>query len=329
MAAGVDGETIARLCRLYGLSAPVGAAERIGGTAGTNAHFRTAEGEYFLRGRAAEHADLGQIAYDHELLAYLAGRGLPVQPPMHNRDEATVTRLGERLFELFVWVEGEEFCPGQRERLVDLGRRVAELHAAAAEYRKRKDKPWEQDPTFLLAELDRHAGPCGAAGKERLLERVRQELRQLEPMLGAEVRATLPHAVVHGDLHPANAKFAGQRLVGLFDWDWANYQMRITDVADAVFFFARRGQFDAGEIWSLTSAPSIDADAAKELLAAYETVTALTDRERELLPAFLSARWLQERIRGMRKVAVERRLEFLDRDGDLMEVLAELKGLRV
>ena len=49
-------------------------------------------------------------------------------------------------------------------------------------------------------------------------------------------------------------------------------------------------------------------------------------QEREMLNDFLAARWLQERIRGMRKVPIERRLEFLDR-GDLFEVLERVKAL--
>lgn len=78
----------------------------------------------------------------------------------------------------------------------------------------------------------------------------------------------------------------------------------------------------------MTSGPRLDEAMARALLQAYESVTPLARPEREMLNDFLAARWMQERIRGMRKVPIDRRLEFLDR-GDLFEVLERLKTFAV
>ncbi len=63
-------------------------------------------------------------------------------------------------------------------------------------------------------------------------------------------------------------------------------------------------------------------------LGAYESVSVLTDAERTALPRFMAARWLQMRIRGMRKIPLEKRLEFLDR-GDIFKVLNTLHGMKL
>ena len=325
MTAALPAEVIDQACRAFGIG-PASQTRPGGGTAGSNVELHTPAGHFFLRSRSAEHADLDEIRYDHALLAELAKEHLPVQPPRTTTAGETFCVLADRIVELFDWVDGKPFVPGCREHLADTGRQLARLHAATAHRTARKDKPWEQQPDFLAAELDRLTASLDTAGHENLLAAVRQELQRLGRTLAGPVIKSLPAAVVHGDFHPGNALFAGGKLAGLFDWDWANYQHRATDLCDAVFFFARQpDDFSGDDIWAMTCGPRIDPAAAAILLDAYQAVTPIAPVERELLNDFLAARWLQERIRGMRKVPIERRLEFLNR-GDLLNVLDHLKG---
>ena len=52
---------------------------------------------------------------------------------------------------------------------------------------------------------------------------------------------------IHCDFHPGNLKFENNKVVGLFDFDWAKIDYRVFDVALALFYFTAqwRGQ-DAG-----------------------------------------------------------------------------------
>jgi len=326
----IQRETLEAVLRAYGLAGEGIAVERAGGTAGMNIRLRTNKGDLFLRCRSAEHTRLDQVLYDHRLLTELAEQGLPVSPPIPTQEGKTYFQHGGRLFELFAWVTGEPFEAGNVEQLTDLGRRLAQLHAITATMDRRKDKPWEQDPAFLAGELDRLAQGTSVERRDDLLGAIRRELARLKASLNDQARAKLPQAIVHGDLHPGNALFADDRLAGLFDWDWANRQMRITDICDAVFFFARRSleQFSGDDVWGMTCGFRLDASAAAALLEAYESVAPIEAAERRRLGDFMAARWLQERIRGMRKVDPAQRLELLDR-GDLLDVLEDVKAFKL
>lgn len=327
----IDRQTIRRICRIYDIGEELLSVQRAGGTAGMNTRIRTQGGEFFLRSRATEHAQTQYILYDHKLLVELGRCDLPVTPPLTSKDGATFVRLGAKVFELFKWVDGRQFEQGNRRQMTDLGRQIARLHQITADMTQHKDKPWEQNPMYLLGELEALTKNTRRDEKPELLERIRAELVELAGNLCADVRGQLPQAIVHGDLHPGNALFAANRLVGLFDWDWANRQMRITDICDAIFFFARRSpsEFSGLDIWLLTCSFRTDGAQASVFLDAYEALSPLTSTERELLSEFLAARWLQERIRGMRKVPVEQRLGFLDRGGDLFGVLEHLKNFAI
>ncbi|MFH0962411.1 MAG: phosphotransferase, partial [Planctomycetota bacterium] len=150
---------------------------------------------------------------------------------------------------------------------------------------------------------------------------LRRELRE-------RVYGKLPEAIIHGDLHPGNVKFAGDRVAGFFDFDWANRWERVRDIGDgALFFTSRREEFNGEDIWSLTADFTVDEKAAEAFLTAYDSVSRIEKEERKALGSVLAARWLQSRVRGMRKVGKERRMEFLDR-GDLFRVLEAAEGFR-
>lgn len=45
---------------------------------------------------------------------------------------------------------------------------------------------------------------------------------------------SLPKQIVHFDWHPGNVHFKNNKVVGLFDFDWARWDSRITDLAAAI-----------------------------------------------------------------------------------------------
>ncbi len=143
-------------------------------------------------------------------------------------------------------------------------------------------------------------------------------------------QGTLPHAVIHGDLHPGNILFLDARLVALLDFDWANRREQIRDIGDCLIFFCadRTGQIVPGDIWSLTQGFTIDVSRAVALIQAYSEIDEILPTELLALPRVLSLRWRQMRIRGGRKVEERRRSKFLNR-GDLFSVLDGLADFGV
>ena len=227
------------------------------------------------------------------------------------------------MFEIYPWIEGDVFEYENRHQLEELGRMLAGYHLITKEFRtRRKNQKRESDPERLLQELDSLLADTDCADSMALLREVRRVLGELNMALRDNVYDKLPQAIIHGDLHPGNVKFCGNHLAGLFDFDWANRQERIRDVSDGIMFFAgrRESNIKADNIWSLTSSFNCDPEATEAFLDAYDSVCQLGAAEKNALPFVMAARWLQVRIRGMRKVPTKDRISFLDR-GDLLHVL--------
>jgi Ser/Thr protein kinase RdoA (MazF antagonist) len=179
------------------------------------------------------------------------------------------------------------------------------------------DKPWPrfhapQDARDGLAELVEQA-----SGPEReTLEEALQLAHALVERLPDDAYWSLPQAVVQGDYHPANLKFRGAKVAGVFDWDWASRQPRMVDVADGLLFFCgvRRAPLVAGDIWSLTAAFEIDQDRVSRFLAGYTARVRPSEAELRALPDLMRCRWLYCRVdAARRKVDEGRRVEFMTR----------------
>lgn len=328
LAAGMSGpspQEVGRLLRdSYGIGeAPLGIVPH-GGTSASSFRIALPGRDLFLKRRSPEHSGAEQVRFEHELLAVLQRHGLPVAAPLPDLHGRTAVDFLGGIGELSPWMEGSDFEPGNADQVREAAAALALLHRITADMEGRKaGQDREDDPDRLLRELDVHLGGADLRGAGELLSGVRDALRRLCGLLPAKVYGRLPQAVIHGDFHPGNVKFMrdSSRLAGLFDFDWTNRQERIRDVADGLLFFCRRSHFDPSDIVSLTAAVGLDPALCRVFLSAYEVARPLTGEERGALPLVMEARWLQVRIRGMRKVPSHGRLRFLDRGNLFSEIL--------
>lgn len=91
----------------------------------------------------------------------------------------------------------------------------------------------------------------------------------------------LPQIVIHGDYHPGNLKYSAGKVVAMLDFELANTDARLIDVAFALRYFCIvRDAFD-GKL-------------AEDFLGSYESALAetpgigpLTSRERDFLPGMI------------------------------------------
>ena len=137
--------------------------------------------------------------------------------------------------------------------------------------------------------------------------------RQLEPLLSDAIVSELPSAITHGDYTPANVLFHGDKVGGIFDFDWVSRQPRLLDLAEALIFFAgrRTTPIDPDSIWSLVQTWQPDKETASAFLRSYQSVWPLGESECSALPLLMRECWLGVRIRAMRKVPHADRLRIL------------------
>ena len=300
--------------RAFGLGT-VRSIAALGGTAARKWSVTTAAGRYVVRIRPPEFAQPGNVRFDHTILLRLAMAGLPVPRPLATpAGEPVLRREGESI-EVLSWIEGEPWSAKVAGAAFGVGAFLACFHTVAAgEYPAGKlDQLREDHPDALQSGLDVLIARTVDPDSKRRLESVSILLEQGRRELEASLYASLPHAVIHGDIHPGNLRFLGADVAALYDFDYLSVQARARDLVDALIFFAseRSLPLEPDDIRSLTQTFVPNLAASKTVLAGYQSVSRLTDREWRALPLLMRSRWIQMRLRGSRKVPASEQADFV------------------
>ncbi len=330
------------IIQAYGLSSSASLKPAKGGTAGTGGIITDGSACYYLRQRSAEHAAESSIRYEHHILDVLSTASVPVQVPLSTRDGSSYCKANGMIFELTRFVEGEPFTAGDRKELRSLGRVTGRFHKACRQIETGKpDRDREDDPRRLRSELleyleldDADASNLSdrldptsrfaerASELDTLVGRIDRYLQMLGERAPSQIYEVLPQSIIHGDLHTGNVLFRDRCVASLFDFDWMNRQECIRDVGDGLLFFAGLPDTtpSASDLWALTSEIRLDENLTEVFINGYNEERPLSDAELRALPMAMGCRWLQIRIRGMRKLGLSDRPGFLDR-GNLLDIL--------
>jgi len=220
-----------------------------------------------------------------ELAVLDALRALPVPRLVATRDGHATTRFGEKPCLLFEALEGTSHPPPELTpaRLASLGEVVAAMHRAPV--------------PAGLAPHRFHPRRVVEALYASVRDRTRAEHPEAAAVLDAVFAggwapyefASLPRAVVHGDLFHDNVLYVGDAVTGVLDFEAAGEGARLFDLAVAVHALC----FDAAARRFVTAR-------ARSLLDAYAARASLTDAERAAWPGllrFAGARFLVTRLR--------------------------------
>lgn len=212
-----------------------------------------------------------------EILAYLGGEGFTVPAIVPAGDGAPyfrhLFRGGERIWALFLFVDGEE--PDARRDLPLIGERTGKLHALMRAYPGElfvKGKPYF---------IDSYVETLGAM---RFSPDKTDELRAYGDRLWAAVDM-LPRGFCHGDLHTGNMRMTASGQCYLFDFDLASRDFPAYDLmipCDRTDYF----HFDENGYDRVTRA--VDA-----FYGGYAKHRTLTDAELESVYALIAIRHFQ------------------------------------
>ena len=314
---GIEPGALDALLRHYDLGGGYVVVAPAGGTANANVLVRCARGKVFCRRRSRRYSSEDQVVYEHAVMRHLAAKGIGGPRPLRTRDGGTWVRDGEDVYEVACFVEGTAFKPQSLDQLRAAGEGLAAFHEALDDFVAPvpKDLPRYDDPKDIRAGYESLL-PQATAEQGRGVQRVLRVVAKLERDFPDAMYEALPHCIIHGDYHPANVLFVGNRLAGIFDLDWVSLQPRVRDLSDGLYYFAgrRAARLDGGDIYSLTRGLSYDIPRACVLLDAYRGRRSVTEAELRALPLVAATRWLFSKVAGMRKVRQGERAAFALRD---------------
>jgi homoserine kinase type II len=283
-----------------------------GGTANKFYIVETQDSRYILKLRNPRYSDEEWLLFEHRLIEHVFKKNMYVFPSIPTRDGKEWIRINSRVYELFPYIEGTYFNPDNTSQLKDAGYTLAKFHLATEDfpYKNLKSLSRYDSPLSIRKGIDIIKNDIDRAFIDLLYGIV----EDIEKYLPDEVYWGLPLFIIHGDYHPANLKFRGNRVVGIFDLDWTSLQPRVRDLADGILYFAsKRGDLiNGGNIYLLTQACQIDMECSRIFVESYKEILSIDKGEIIALPWFIKARWIFSRIdAAVRKVPQEERGDFI------------------
>ena len=244
------------------------------GTINSNFELTTERGRWFLR--VNEGKSLADVAWEAQLVAALAARGVATPAPIAARDGLSYAPLPgtDKWVSVFPWRGGHHLRPDEvtEASAAALGAELAGLHRIGLELPVGWRRASIYDHAHLVA---RYAGVAASRDPAlaRAIEVLGAELAAAGAAAGVRARAT--HGIIHGDLFRDNVLWQGTSLVAILDFEQASGGSLAYDLAVCI------------NDWCWTGGPRLDLAAA--LLAGYQRVRPLAGDDREALVIELPA----------------------------------------
>ncbi|PWJ85417.1 homoserine kinase [Pseudaminobacter salicylatoxidans] len=234
------------------------------GSENSNYLLHTTSGSYILT-LYEKRVDKDDLPFFLGLMEHLAGKGISCPLPVHRRDGGVTGTLAGRTAALITFLEGMWMRKPTVAHCREVGRALAELHLAGADF-----------PISRPNALD-------IAGWRKLWDGARDRADEVEAGLAAEVDADfaefernwpgdLPAGVIHADLFPDNVFFLGNRLSGLIDFYFACNDLYAYDLATCL------------NAWCFEKDNSFNLTKGAAMLAAYQSVRPLSEAEKQAMP---------------------------------------------
>jgi|GEM_PF-1621514 len=181
------------------------------------------------------------------------------------RTHVSITVDGkERFCAIQEWLEGDEpyrweYCPITDGEMEDVARVVAHIHDLTFDFVPGADYVVKRPPIVkhiagykenLHFWIDEN-GKRG--GMEHLVQYMNSRMPKIEDWISRiqpkmENAKDLPRTHIHTDAHPGNFKFKDNKVVGVFDFDWAQVDFRIYEVAFVMTTFGSDWYYDTNGV---------------------------------------------------------------------------------
>ncbi len=234
------------------------------GSENSNYLLHTTSGAYILT-LYEKRVDASDLPFFLGLMQHLAGKGISCPLPVARADGNVTGTLGGRQAAIITFLEGVWPRRPNVAQCREVGRALAALHVAGADFPLSRPNALSFD------------------GWKKLWAGARDRADEVEPGLIDEVDADLtelgmmwprglPAGIIHADLFPDNVFFIGNELSGLIDFYFACNDLYAYDVATCL------------NAWCFEKDHSFNLTKGTALLAGYQERRPLSAAEKAALP---------------------------------------------
>lgn len=283
---------IERILTFYDLGKLYGVTQAYRGFVNETAFIQTSTGRYVVR---RNHRRLSEAAqrYRHTLISRLVEHDFPTAALIPTHESDTLLKLDGRLHEIMTYVHGTDYDPNHHQQLASIGETLAQYHQIVESMSPPPDgTPPRYTPMNAMALIETLLVRDVMGELYTSLAWYSRRAAQLRTTLSESLYESLPHTVIHGDIHRDNILFTNDEVLALLDYDQATWDARIVDIADALVAFTTTTDKSGKMMWGLFQGP-LDEEQATRFVEAYTTVFPLTAAEVTALPAVVELLWLQ------------------------------------
>lgn len=260
----VSDEALAAFLAEYDLGTMVAFRGIAEGVENSNFSLRTSAGDFILTLYEKRVAP-AELPWFLGLMEHLARRGIVCPLPVRARDGEALRHLSGRFAAITTFLPGVWPRRVRVEHCGPVGRALAELHLAGADYAPSRRNALGPDDWMPLLDRSRNRSDEVQPGLARELDAA------LCSILTAWPRE-LPMGHIHADLFPDNVFFLQGRLSGLIDFYFAATDILAYDIAVCL------------NAWCFEPDFSFNVTKARAMLSAYAATRALSPAERACLP---------------------------------------------
>jgi homoserine kinase type II len=207
----------------------------------------------------------GDLPFFLGLMEHLSTKGISCPLPVRSKSGALWTSLNRRPAALLTYLNGLSLRRPEAAHCDAVGRALAELHAAGADFALRRPNALSIGSWRELASTVLEGADGVQAGLRALIE---DALKGLE----ASWPTGLPSGVIHADLFPDNVLFMNNQVSGLIDFYFACDDAYAYDLAVML------------NAWCFENDGAYNITKGRALLTAYQKQRALSLAEREAFP---------------------------------------------
>lgn len=234
------------------------------GVENSNFLVRTTESTYILT-LYEKRVDPNDLPFFLGVMNHLSAKGLSCPQPVSARDGKVLRELNGRPAAVVTFLEGMWRRRIQPQHCTSLGKAMAEMHLASADFKMEREnnlsvQGWR--PLLDMSELPSHAE------YQSLYNELNEELCFLEQNWPSE----LPRGMIHADLFPDNVFYLGDEVSGFIDFYFACTDTLVYDLAICL------------NAWCFESDGSFNVTKARNLFQGYNGVRKCSDAEVAALP---------------------------------------------